>query len=113
VQLVTTRAERDGVSPDVLRAVLQDDVSAMGDVAALGWVYARAVLARDSDVDRRREQIAARWGARAAMSVAFAVATVGVFPRLKYALGHGQACSQVRVGDGSVAVGPVFGKMPA
>ncbi|HUH83733.1 MAG TPA: hypothetical protein VLX85_03945 [Stellaceae bacterium] len=97
-QLVVTMAERAGVAPAVLRAVLQADERAMSADASLGFRFARAVLAHDPEADGLREAVVARWGKHALISLGFAIAATRVFPTVKYALGHGQACTRVTVG---------------
>ncbi|WP_136413812.1 hypothetical protein [Herbaspirillum sp. ST 5-3] len=98
-QLTVTMAEKEGVSARLLRAVFDNDEKAMGPDVTLAVRYARAVLAHDLEADRLREQIAARWGQRAVVSLALSIAAGKVYPTLKYALGHGQACTRVRIGE--------------
>lgn len=98
-QLGVKMAEAAGVSPAVLRGVLLDDEKAMGPDVTLAVRFARAVIAHDPAADGLREQIHARWGERAVLSLALAMAATRVFPAVKYALGHGKACSRVRVGN--------------
>jgi len=103
-QLVATMAERAGVKAADLRAVIAGDPTAMGDEASLGYRFAQATLRRDlAAADRLRAQVLARWGERALVSLALAIAAARVFPTVKYALGHGRACSRVTVGGESVA----------
>jgi hypothetical protein len=98
-QLVVTMAERAGVNGTVLRAILAGDEAMMSADAALGYRFARAVLSRAVVLgDRLREEIVSRWGQKAVISLAFAVASARVFPTVKYALGHGKTCVRVRVG---------------
>ena len=101
-QLVVTMAEREGVSPASLRAILAADQQAMPDDVALGFHFTRAVLARDiAESDRLRAEILKLWGPRAVVSLALAIASSRVFPNIKYALGHGHACSRVQVAGAS------------
>ena len=94
-QLAVTMAERAGVSPAVLRAVLADDPDAMPpDV----WKFTRATLAHDAGADEYRDAIVKRWGRRALVSLAFAITAARIYPTVKYALGHGKACVRVVVG---------------
>lgn len=44
----------------------------------------------------------ARWGRRGLASLALALASARVFPTVKYALGHGRACTRVVVGRTAV-----------
>ena len=110
-QLGVTMAERAGVPPAVLRAVLADDPEAMPPEVALVWRFTRATLAHDAAADSYREEIVRLWGRRALVSVAFAITAGRIYPTVKYALGHGQACQRVVVGDTPVLLD--HGRIPA
>jgi hypothetical protein len=103
VQLSVTFAEQAGLDPALIRAMLTGDLDAMGADCALTWRYARAVSARDPEADVFREQIERRWGRRGLMTLALQIAVAGTYPAMKYALGHGQACSRIRVGAEQIA----------
>ena len=103
-QLVVTMAERAGVAPEVLRAVLARDERAMTSDAALGFRFAEAVLAHEPRADELRDEIVKRWGRHALVSLGFAIAAARVFPTVKYALGHGTACTRITVGGAVVPV---------
>jgi hypothetical protein len=96
-QLGVAMAERAGVDPGVLRAVLTDDPSGMPDHVELAWRFARATIAHDPSADDYRGEIIKRWGPRAAVSLAFAILTSRMYPTVKYAMGHGQACMRIVV----------------
>lgn len=106
-QLVVNMAQREGVSEPLLRAMVAGDVADLDEDTALGFRFATASLAHDVSVHALREEIAARWGARAVVSLALTMAASRVFPGVKYALGHGQACTYVRVGGADHVVKPV------
>ena len=97
-QLGVTMAERAGVNPAVLTAVLADDPDAMPPDVRLVWNFTRATLAHDAAADEYREAIVKRWGRRALVSVAFAITAARIYPTVKYALGYGKACMRVVVG---------------
>ena len=97
-QLGVAMAERAGVSPEVLRAVLADNPDAMPPDVALAWKFTRATLAHDSAADEYREAIVKRWGRLALISLAFAITAARIYPTVKYALGHGKACMRIVVG---------------
>jgi hypothetical protein len=97
-QLAVAMAERRGVKPAALRAILTEDVAAMPDAAALAWRFTKAVLAHDAAADDYRAVIAERWGPRAVISLSFAITTARMYPTVKYAMGHGKACTRVVVG---------------
>lgn len=99
-QLAVTMAERAGVAPAVLRAVLGDNTEAMTPEVALVWKFTRATLDHDGAADEYREAIVKRWGRRALVSLAFAITAARIYPTVKYALGHGKACMRVVV-DGT------------
>lgn len=98
-QLAVTMAERAGVSPDVLRALLNDDPTAMPPGVALVWRFTRATLAHDPLADEYREAIVDTWGRHALASIAFSITAARIYPTVKYALGHGKACMKVVVGN--------------
>jgi hypothetical protein len=103
-QLVVTMAERQGVAPAVIKAVLAGDERAMTPEAALGYRFAQATLRHDPAADALRDEIVARWGRRALVSLAFAVTAGRMFPTMKYALGHGKSCSLIQVGGAPAEV---------
>src|SRR5262249_1470949 len=74
-QLVITKAERDGVPADVLKALIAGDVRAMPDDMVLAYRFAKASLAHDPGADELRAGIVQRWGPRALISLAFALAS--------------------------------------
>jgi hypothetical protein len=97
-QISVDIAARSGVTAETLRAILAGDEAAMGENAALGYRFARASLERRLDeADIAREEILRRWGERGLVAVALALTTARMYPTLKYAMGHGRACSRVMV----------------
>jgi hypothetical protein len=103
-QLVVTMAEREGVAPATIRAIVEGDERGMTPEAALGFRFAQAVLRHDPAADSIREEVVARWGRRALVSLAFGITTARMYPTLKYALGYGRACTQLRVAGTTTAV---------
>lgn len=103
-QLAVSLAIADGVTPRLLTSVIGGELGAMTEEVALGVRFARAVLGHDVEADRERDEIVARWGKRALVSLGFALAMARVYPTLKYALGYGQACSHVVVGGHDLVV---------
>jgi hypothetical protein len=104
-QLVVTMAEREGVSPASLRSVLDGNEAGMPPDAALGFKFAKAVLQRDiAEADRLRTEVVSRWGKKGLVSLALTIAASRVFPAVKYALGHGHACTQLNLAGSEIAV---------
>ena len=107
-QIGVDMAAAAGLKPEILRAILAGDEAAMGEAAALGWRFARASLARDMETcDPLREEIVRRWGERGLVAVSMARMTARMYPTLKYALGHGKACSKVTVAGVAAPVAPL------
>jgi|SRR5262245_30514802 len=97
-QLVVSMAEHEGVAAANLRAILAQEDRAMTPDAGLGSRFARAVLRRDlAEADTLRGEVVKRWGRRGLASLALGISSSVVFPNLKYALGHGRACTEVSV----------------
>ncbi len=97
-QIGADMAVKGGVDPRVIRAILAGDEAAMGEDAALAFRFARASLARDLEAaDPLRDEIVRRWGHKGLVAVSLALTTARMYPTLKYALGHGKACSRVEV----------------
>ena len=103
-QLVAGMAEREGVAPATIRAILRRQPAAMPADAALGYRFAQAALDHDLEADVLRAEVVHRWGRRALVSLAFALTSARIFPTLKYALGHGHSCVRVRVGGEELPV---------
>ena len=102
-QLGVQMAERSGVDPRVLRAVLTDTPLMMPPDVALAWRFTRATLDHDPAADEYRDEIIKRWGPRAVITLAFAIVTARLYPTVKYAMGHGKACTRIVV-DGAPIV---------
>jgi uncharacterized protein YjeT (DUF2065 family) len=96
-QLGVTMAEREGVAPDTLRAIVAGDLRAMPDDVVLAYRFAKASLAHDLAADELRSEVVKRWGERGLISLSFALAASRVYPTVKYALGHGKACTRLTV----------------
>jgi hypothetical protein len=103
-QLVATMAERAGVDQTALRAVLERNPDTLSEDSCLAYEFAEATLAHEPTAGVLRERVVARWGTRGLISLAYAIAAAGIYPTLKYALGHGQSCVLVEVGGARVPV---------
>lgn len=107
-QLGIDVAEREGVDPEILRAVVARDYAAMPYEVALAARFTEATLRHAPQADDLREEVVRQFGQRGLISLAFAMVAARSFPTLKYALGHGQACRRVTVGG---EARPVFRAM--
>jgi hypothetical protein len=103
-QLGIDMAQRNGVDPAILRAVVARDYTAMPSEVALAARFAEASLRHAPEADDLREEVVKRWGKRGLVSLAFALTSSRLYPTLKYALGHGRACTRLTVGGETKAV---------
>lgn len=97
-QLGIDMAERGGVDPVVLRAVVARDFAAMPDEVALTVRFTEATLRHAPGADELREAVVRRFGKRGLVSLAFAMLAGRIYPTVKYALGHGHACMRLTIG---------------
>lgn len=105
VQLGVTMAARAGVAESDLRAIVPGELARMSAEAGLGYRFAKAVPARNTELDDLREGVVRRWGRKALGALAIDIVTTRTFPALKYAFGHGQSCQSVEIGGASIAPG--------
>lgn len=103
-QLVATMAERDGQSPEMIRAVLSNQWDDLPGDIRLVVELSQAILRRDPLADSLRERAVERFGRRAVVTIALAIISSRLYPTLKYALGYGQTCSVVHLADAPVLI---------
>ena len=104
LQLGISMAEQAGLAPELIRAILREDLEALPAEALLGIEIAQATIRRDGTGDDAREEILRRWGRRGLVAFAYAIIAAQAYPTFKYAIGHGHACIRVRVGNETVAM---------
>ncbi len=97
-QLTIDMAQRAGVDPAILRAVVARDFKAMPYEVALAVRFAEKTLAHAPEAEDLREEVLRLWGRRGLVSLAFIITSARLFPTLKYALGHGHACTRLTIG---------------
>ncbi|TPV92816.1 MAG: hypothetical protein B7733_23790 [Myxococcales bacterium FL481] len=103
VQLVVDMAAREGVPPAALRAIVAGDWEPLPTDLARCARFADALAHRRPELDDLRDQVRASFGRAGLVTLAYAVMAASLYPTLKYALGHGQACSKIRIGDLRIA----------
>jgi hypothetical protein len=97
-QLGIDMAQRAGVDPAILRAVVARDLRGMPEDVALAVRFAETSLRHAPEADDLREEVRRRFGKRGLVSLAFAMTAARLYPTLKYAMGHGRSCMCVTVG---------------
>jgi hypothetical protein len=103
-QLCITMAEREGVDPVVLRAIVTRDFAAMPAEAVLALRFTEATLRHADEADELREEVVRQFGKRGLIALSFAMLAARMYPTLKYALGHGRACTRLAIGGETVPV---------
>ncbi len=103
VQLAVDMASRARVAPDDLRAIVAGNLARMSPEVLIGYRFAKAVLAREPEVDVLRDEIVRRWGRKALNAIALCTVAGRTFPRLRFALGHGESCQAIEVGGIRIA----------
>jgi hypothetical protein len=97
-QLAIEMAQREGVDPAILRAVVAHNIAAMPYEVALAVRFAEASLKHAPEADDLRQEVVRRFGERGLVSLSFALVAGRIFPTLKYALGYGRACTRLTIG---------------
>ena len=103
-QLGIDMAEREGIDPAVLRAIVARNYAAMPYEVALAARFAEATLEHAPEDDALREEVINQFGRRGLVSLAFAILAARMYPTLKYALGHGHACRRLNIGGETTPV---------
>jgi hypothetical protein len=94
-------AQHHGVDPAILRAIVSRDLNAMPFEVALAVRFGQATLSHAPEADDLRDEVVRRFGKRGLVSLAFAMTAARLYPTLKYALGHGRACTRLTIGGES------------
>src|SRR5262249_28548791 len=97
-QLGIDMAQREGVDPVILRAIVARDYAAMPEEVVLAVRFTEATLRHAPEADEVRDEVLQRWGRRGLISLAFSILSARMYPTLKYALGHGRACTRLVIG---------------
>ncbi|MDO6427329.1 hypothetical protein Q4489_09910 [Thalassotalea sp. 1_MG-2023] len=98
-QLVVNMAIEAGINPDIIKAIINYDLSHLPTETALVIQFTEKVLTHNLEADDIREQIIALWGKKGAIAIAYAISSSRVYPTLKYALGYGKTCSKLQVNN--------------
>lgn len=102
-QLVADMAREKGVADDQIAAIVTGNVEAMSVDAALGYRFARAIIARLPEADLLREEIRARWGDKGVLDLTLGAQMSRTYPMIKVGLGFAKTCGPIRIGSTTVA----------
>ena len=98
VQIHVNFALKDGVAPEVLRALVARRFEAVPAEVASAFKFGEAVSAGTA-ADAWRDDIRKRWGDKGVAELAFTVAVARFYPAVKRGLGYAHACERVVVGN--------------
>jgi len=93
VQIGVNLARKSGVDRALLRAVLDGDRDRMSPEMADVYRFTRAVLDASGDEDELRETLRTRYGERGLIELSYAIASGGIPPTVKRALGYAKSCT--------------------
>ena len=96
-QLVVNMALEAKVSPDIINSIIRRELDNLPEEIALVMRFTELVLAHDPGADELREKIRTLWGEQGLIALAYSISSCRVYPTLKYALGYGKACQQIKV----------------
>jgi len=102
-QLVVNMALEAKVSPDIVRAIVESDLSNLPEDISLVVRFTELVLAHNPEAEDLRRNILDLWGNEGLIAIAYAISSSRVYPALKYTLGYGNACSRITVNELSLA----------
>lgn len=98
VQIGVNLALKEGVSAEIIRAVLDRRPEDLEPPLADVYHFAASVVDDvPGDEEALRARIRERFGREAFAELAMALATLRVFPHLKRAMGHATRCSRVEI----------------
>lgn len=105
-QLTVDMVLARGVSPSVVRALIDGDHENTEPSAVLGFRFAQALMHGNEALPELRHAITRQYGKSAVLAAAYAVLVARSYPLLKRALGHGQACLRLSVDGETLNVKP-------
>ncbi len=97
VQTAVTLALRDGVRPEVLRAIVGGRPETLEAELFDVYAFSLAVAENTGDEERYRDALHQRYGAEALVELALAIAGARMYPVVKRTLGYAKSCSLVHV----------------
>jgi len=108
LQISLTLAENQGVSSKLLEAAAARDLAGLPDPLDTVFLFAEAVTRSDWNSAHYEQILRDHYGDAGMVDLAFAIASAAVYPTLKRALGHGNACTSVSIGGKVVPVHPML-----
>lgn len=101
-QLVADMAREKGVPDDQIAAIVTGDIGVMSADTALGYRFARAIIARLPEADELREEVRTRWGDKAVLDLTLGAQMSRTYSMIKAGLGFAKICGPIRIGAATV-----------
>jgi hypothetical protein len=92
LQITVNLARQAGVSPALLQAALDRNHDALSDELTDVMRFTESIVAGNGDDDHRRETLQKRYGERALIELAYAIASARIPPTVKRCLGFAKSC---------------------
>jgi alkylhydroperoxidase family enzyme len=93
VQIGVNIAKRDGLSPELLRALVDGERNALPPHLQRVFDFAKACLTPEGPSEESRQALRRELGEAAVIELAMTIAAARVFPLVKRALGYSVSCS--------------------
>lgn len=97
VQICVNLAAEAGIEGRFLKAALEHRVADLPPDLKLGFCFGRVVAENDPMLLEKGAALEARFGRKALVDLAMAVALARLFPAVKRALGHSSSCAEVKI----------------
>src|SRR3954467_14989 len=92
VQIAVNQAKKAGVSPEILRAVLDGNLDDLPEDLRDVYRFTDAIVRNTGPESPLRERIRQRYGDEALIELALAIASCRTFPTIKRTLGYAVSC---------------------
>ncbi|MBQ4837811.1 hypothetical protein [Pseudoalteromonas luteoviolacea] len=102
IQLAIDMALEAGIDTTTITHIVSNQKDKVSEEVALAMLFTDLVLAHDPGADLLRERIVQLWGQSGLITLGFSISAYRVFPTLKYALGYGQTCQQLKINDSAI-----------
>ena len=97
VQIGVNMARKQGVSRDVLQAVVEGEPDRLPGTLPTVYRFAEAVVGATGDEEQLRPALVQAYGEAGVIELAYAIAGAQIFPRVKRALGYATSCARVTI----------------
>ncbi|WP_317931073.1 hypothetical protein [Halioxenophilus sp. WMMB6] len=105
LQLQVQIAAEAGMAEAEIRAALLHKPEQLSPDNALAYHYAQALMANSATLPEAQQAIVQRFGDSGLVELAVVTQAARLYPMVKKGLGHSQACTQLQLGESTIALG--------